>query len=265
MEANQTHLRTSIIAALTILRHDTMSLEARVQDAEAALLAALVYCDAHTPEEAAPEAPEPALPGIDAALADMEQIDRFHPEPRQLSAYRQERGMRIPAFTAFLGIAHHEYAAIVRRCPSDRRLRDQIAFKLGVAWQAIAEFMPEPPPQPRSQPLPLPPREGAKPPSHPWYLVDEETGQVLSGPHTDPLPANAVYLGDPRTWEPSNLVVLHDYSACTEEDQLPAEGFSAKEREAMYADWDAFDEAIAALNCADLDELMRVHAHGQGL
>src|SRR4051812_4010860 len=98
MEANQTHLRASVIAALTILRHDTMSLEARVQDAEAALLAALVYCHAHTPEEAEPEAPEPALPGIDAALADMEQIDRFHPEPRHLSAYRQERGMRIPAF-----------------------------------------------------------------------------------------------------------------------------------------------------------------------
>ena len=64
MEANQTHLHTSIIAALTILRQNTTSLEARVQDAEAALLAALVYCDEHTPEETTLAPPEPALPGV---------------------------------------------------------------------------------------------------------------------------------------------------------------------------------------------------------
>ena len=48
-------------------------------------------------------------------------------------------------FGDWLGIAHFEYAAVIHRLPVDRRLRDQIAYKLGVAWQAIAEFMPEPP------------------------------------------------------------------------------------------------------------------------
>jgi hypothetical protein len=40
--------------------------------------------------------------------------------------------MHIPAFTAFLGITHQEYAHVFYRQPLDRRVRDQIAYKLGV-------------------------------------------------------------------------------------------------------------------------------------
>ena len=58
------------------------------------------------------------------------------PTPRSLADYRQERGMRIPAFTAFLGVTLDDYAQVVQRGPVDRRLRDQIAYRLRVPWPA---------------------------------------------------------------------------------------------------------------------------------
>ena len=74
--------------------------------------------------------------------------------------------MHIPAFTAFLGITHQEYAHVFYREPLDRRVRDQIAYKLGVDWREIAEFMPA---QPQTWPeivpvgLPCAPALAARP------------------------------------------------------------------------------------------------------
>jgi len=140
--------------------------------------------------------------------------------------------MHIPAFTAFLGITHQEYAHVFYREPLDRRVRDQIAYKLGVDWREIAEFMPQQP-QPWPEIVAEPAPEGAPFPHEPWYLVDHVTGRITSGPHDAPIPANGGYLCDPLTNGPTNLVGL-SYPWGSEEEQLPPAGFSARDLEVMY-------------------------------
>jgi hypothetical protein len=189
-----------VVEAISILRCSEDALDARVHRVQAVLLAALWRLDAEAPEdltvlEIVPEAEMPNQPSDD----DAESVDLAQPTPRSLADYRKEYGMTIPQFTDWLGIPHHEYAAVVYRMPVDPRLREQIAFRLGVSWRQIAEFLPpQPPPRPQLVPLPAP--DAAEPPREPWYLVDDLTGKVLSGPHHEPLPANAAYLGDPLTF-----------------------------------------------------------------
>lgn len=236
MRTDLGHLHTSLVHAVTILRQDTTMPEAQVDHALAILRAALSHWrfDPSIIAAAADSAPEI----VDTDDRAEEAIDDIEiPPPRSLSDYRRERGMTILAFGDWLGIAHFEYAGVIHRLPVDRRLRDQIAYKLGVAWQAIAEFMPERPPQPRPQPVPIPAPDGTPPPDEPWYLFDDETGYILSGPHNTSVPENGFYLSDPLAGGPSNLVVLHDFSGYTEEQQLPPEGFSDATLRAWYPDW----------------------------
>ena len=88
---------------------------------------------------------------------------------------------------AMLGITHQEYAHVMHRRPVDRRIRDQIADKLGIRWSAIAEFMPEAA-LPWLEIASIPAPAGAPPPAEPWYLVQQTTGRIVSGPHDAPLP-----------------------------------------------------------------------------
>lgn len=243
MDANLLHLRTSVIEAVTILQKSHNPLDIRVDHANAVLRAALWHLGREQNEE-------PSATDVDPEVAvasergddEMEIIDSLHPTPRSLSDYRRDRGMRISAFTDWLGIPQHEYAHIIHRQPVDRRLRDHVAYKLGVEWRVIAEFMPKPPPEPYVRLVPIPAPEGTEPPPEPWYLLDEETGQVISGPHTEPIPENAGYLSHPLIGNPCNLVVLYDLSGYTEENQLPPDGYSAKERSWRYDDWDAGED-----------------------
>jgi hypothetical protein len=205
-------LRAAVVAAVGALRQIADPVDDRVHQALTVLDQALAI-SVETPD----------AEGASAGDGD-ELVERVRPRPRSLSDYRQERGMSIPQFTDWLGIAHFEYAHVVHRQPVDPRLRDQIAFRLGVSWTQIAEFLPlEPPP-----PEPVPATAG--PPREPWYLIE-----VLSGPHETPLPANACYLGDPATGAPTNFVVLHD-DWPSEEEQLPPEGYTAAERRELYGD-----------------------------
>jgi hypothetical protein len=214
METDLGSLRAAVVAAVDILGGTTDPADDRVQRALALLTHAL----------AAP----PDLSAADTgAVEDMAPIDLVRPQPRRLSDYRQVRAMTIPQFTAFLGIAHFEYAHVVHRQKIDLRLRDQIAFRLGVPWQAIAEFMPREPPTSRPRPIPIPPPATAEPPDEPWNLVE-----VVSGPHTTALPANALPLGDPVTQAPTNFILYDPWT--TEEGQLPPEGYSARERRERY-------------------------------
>jgi hypothetical protein len=211
MESELLPLRAAVVAAIDIISRTTEPADDRVQQA----LALLTHALAEPPDRST----------ADAGAADERAlIDLARPRPRRLSDYRQERGMTIPQFTAFLGIAHFEYAQVVHRQKVDPRLRDQIAFRLGVPWQAIAEFLP-PAPQPRPVPIPAP--ATATPPDEPWYLVE-----VISGPHTTPLPENALQLPDPATRTPTNFVILYN-PWTTEEGQLPPEGYSARELQEM--------------------------------
>jgi hypothetical protein len=133
METNLESLRAAVVAAVDILGRTTDPAGDRAQRALALLAHALAAAPADRGAAEADAAGELAL--VAAAWL----------QPRRLTDYRQERGMTIPQFTAFLGIAHFEYAQVVHRQKVDPRLRDQIAFRLGVPWQAIAEFMPPAP------------------------------------------------------------------------------------------------------------------------
>ena len=237
MDTTLADLRASVIEALQILRADADPLNVRAISADAVLIAALWRLE-YIWGEAAPlaeEAPTVAAASVPAADEETDALDDAYPHPRSLVEYRQERQMRISEFVDSLGIGHFEYLEVVHRRPVDRRLRDQIAFKLGVAWQEIAEFMPE---QPGSRLVPLPPREGALPPREPWYLFDDETGRIISGPHHEPLPENGHYLGDPITGASTSLVVLWDRLHLTEEGQLLPDGHGTKELADTYNDKD---------------------------
>jgi hypothetical protein len=233
------HLRGALEEAITILEQDATPMTARVDHTLAILYAALVYhADLLAVHESIPK-PAHALPNEGEQVDDdLDADDISFPAPRRLADYRRERAMHIPAFTAFLGITHADYAAVVRRHALDRRLRDQIAYKLGVQWQEIAEFMPEPPPQPRPQPAPIPASDDAPPPLRPWYLFDDETGRILSGPHTTPVPQNGYFLSHPLLPNRLDLIVLHDFSGYTEEDQLLPDAYTREELQEKYPDWD---------------------------
>jgi hypothetical protein len=252
MDADVAYLHASVVEAVTILQRDPTALDTRAHHALAVLQAALLYLQDSLVEE--PPAPEPD--GQDRVAQgddDTDSVDLAPLPVRSLSAYRQERGMHIPAFTAFLGITQQEYAQVMHRQPVDRRLRDQIAYKLGVKWQAIAEFLPA---QPQHWPeiVPLPAPEGAPLPTEPWYLIDLQTGRIASGPHTTPIPTNAVYLADPLTSMPTNLVaVCSPWSS--EEAQLPPEGHNASARAIFYDEPVAEDDAHAAADRAALNAL----------
>jgi len=71
-----------------------------------------------------PSAPDPEERDRAAQIDDVDSVDLAPLTARSLSEYRQERGMHIPAFTAFLGITHQEYAHVIYRQPLDRRVRD---------------------------------------------------------------------------------------------------------------------------------------------
>jgi hypothetical protein len=255
MDNELRELHASVVEAVTILQRDPNPLDAHAHHALAVLQAALLHVQYYMVEEE-PPAPDPVE--LDTAAQVDDDTDSVELAPlaaRSLSEYRQERGMHIPAFTAFLGITHQEYAYAIYRQPQDRRIRDQIAYKLGVDWHEIAEFMPA---QPRIWPeiVPLPAPEGAPLPSEPWYLVDRVTGRITSGPHTTPIPANGAYLCDQVTYESTNLVAL--WSPFTrEEDQLPPEGYSARDIELMYEEG-AASAAQAAADRAAMDELLDV-------
>jgi hypothetical protein len=255
MDAALRYLHASVVEAVTILQRDPLPLDARAHHTLAVLQAALLHVKYHMAEE---EPPAPDSVELDTAAQVDDDTDIVELAPlaaRSLSEYRQERGMHIPAFTALLGITHQEYAHVFYRQPLDRRVRDQIAYKLGVDWREIAEFMPA---QPQIWPeiVPIPAPEGAPRPREPWYLIDEETGRIVSGPHATPIPVNAGYLGDPLTHAPTNLVALCYPLGC-EEEQLPPEGFSARDLEVMYEESEA-DAARAAAERAALDELLEV-------
>jgi hypothetical protein len=254
MDASLLCLHASVVEAVTILQRDPAPLDARAHHALAVLQAALIYLQYNVVEEP----PAPDLDGLDTTAAqvddDTDSVDLAPLTARSLSDYRVERGMRIPAFTAFLGITHQEYAHVIHRQPLDRRVRDQIAYKLGVEWREIAEFMPA---QPQTWPeiVPLPAPDGEPLPPEPWYLVDEETGRITSGPHDTPIPANGGYLCDQLTYESTNLVALW-YPSTSEEDQLPPEGYSARDLQLIYDESTAEEAARAAADRAALDELL---------
>ena len=150
----------------------------------------------------------------------------------------------VPPITTLLGITHQEYAHVIHRLPVDRRLRDQIAYNLGVHWSAIASHA-------RSCAAlagDRPSRHLLDPgPCEPWYLVHQTTGRIVSGPHNEPLPENAAYYCDPLTQNTTNLVVL--FPAWTsEEAQLPPEGYSAMEDKAEdEEDEEAYDTMLDEL------------------
>jgi hypothetical protein len=253
MDAELHYLHASVMEAVTILQRDPAPLDARAHHALAVLQAALLYLQYNMAEEEPPALDPQELDTAAQVDDDTDTVDYLPLAPRSLSDYRQERGMHIPAFTAFLGITQQEYAYVFYREPLDRRVRDQIAYKLGVDWREIAEFMPA---QPQTWPeiVPEPAPEGAPLPSEPWYLVDRVRGRITSGPHTTPVPANGAYLCDQLTYAPTNLVALWPPFR-REEDQLPPEGYSARDLEIMYEEG-AADAAQAAADRAAMDELL---------
>ncbi len=195
------------------------------------LQAALIQLHASARAELTLPAHDPATSDLGASDDDLALVDAPYPALRRLTDYRQERNLSMLAFIAMLGITHQEYAHVIHRLPVDRRLRDQIAYKLGVDWSAIAEFMPEDAlPWPEILPLPAPP--GELPPDEPWYLVHQTTGRIVSGPHHEPLPENAAYYCDPLTRQTTNLITLFPVWT-TEEAQIPPGGYSAEERQRM--------------------------------
>jgi hypothetical protein len=264
MEDKLRHLCTAVVRAVGILRQEADPADARAQYADAVLRTALWHIG-YNPKGFRPRVAELEIAAPRAHTDDdADSLDLARPTPRSLADYRQEREMTIPQFTTYLGLLHREYVDVVHRLPVDRRVRDQIAFRLGVPWTMIAEFMPEQlrPARPRPEPLPAP--EGAEPPREPWFLVDEESGEVISGPHTEPVPANAVFPNDLIVGGPTNLVALFD-EPLTEEEWLPPGGFTRDERRTMY-DEDAMDvEEADAVRREALAELARVGGHAQML
>ena len=248
IEDDLRQLSAAVVQAVGILRQDGKPPDARTHHALAVLLAALSVLDLKALEErqaptAAARVVEPSAPADD----DLDAIDLAQPVPRSLADYREERGMTIPQFIAFLGILHHDYAAVIHRQPVDRRLRDQIAFRLGMSWPMIAEFLPSAPPEPRLRPIPIPAPPEATPPDEAWYLVDRETGSIVSGPHHEALPLNAAYLVDPLLCEPRNLVVLRSDDGFGEGHQLSPTDYMFRERQRLY------DEPGADGDNADAD------------
>jgi hypothetical protein len=234
IEDDLRQLSAAVVRAVGILRQDGAPPDAQAHHALAVLLAALSVLDREVLEErqaptAAARVVVPSAPADD----DLDTIDLAQPVPRSLADYREERGMTIDQFTALLGILHHDYAAVIHRLPVDRRLRDQVAFRLGVPWPAIAEFLPPAPPEPRPRLIPIPAPPEATPPGEAWYLVDRETGTLVSGPHHEALPMNAVYLVDPILCEPTNLVILWSDDGFREEHQLPPTGYTLEERQCL--------------------------------
>jgi len=232
MESDLSYLRAAVVEALTLLQADAAPLAARAFHAQAVLRTALWRLGLAQQDAAPTLQVDPLVMPAGAEAGDNDDDLAALPRRtlRSLSDERRERRMTIPQFTAWLGIAHHEYAAVVQRRLVDRRLRDQIAFTLGVAWHALAECMPEPPLPPRPRPRPLPPSDDAPPPDEPWFLVDAETGAIVSGPDHAPLPANAGYRSDPLRGGPTNLVVIVDRMPVPEEALLLLGGYSAAER-----------------------------------
>jgi hypothetical protein len=261
MDEKLRHLCTAVVRAVGILRQDADPVDARAHYADAVLRTALWHIG-YNPADFRPRAVEPELVVPSAGTDDdADSLDLAQLTSRRLADYRQEREMTIPQFADFLGLLHPEYVAVVQRQKVDRRVRDQIAFRLGVPWTMIAEFMP-PPPRPRPEPRPAP--AGAEPPPELWYLVDEESGEVISGPHTEPIPENSDYLHDPIAGESTNLAVVFD-DTIVEYNLLPPDGYTADERRAICGE-DATDveEADAARREA-LAELARVGGHAQML
>src|SRR3954454_25283025 len=108
MDADLRYLHASVVEAVTILQRDPTPLDTRAHHTLAVLQAALLYGQYHMVEEE-PPAPEPVE--LDTATQvddDTYSIELALLAARSLSPYRQERGMHIPAFTAFLGVTHHD-------------------------------------------------------------------------------------------------------------------------------------------------------------
>jgi hypothetical protein len=249
IEDDLRRLSAAVVRAVGILRQDGAPPDAPAHHALAVLLAALSVLDLKALEERqAPVATARVTVPNAPADDDLDTIDLAQPTPRSLADYREERGMTIPQFTALLGILHHDYAAVIHRQPVDRRLRDQIAFRLGVPWPAIAEFMPLAPPEPRPRPIPIPAPPEATPPGEAWYLVDKYTGTLISGPHHEAPPLNVVYLVNPILCGPTNLVILWDDDWFGEEHQLSPVDYMLRERQRLY------DEPGADGDNADADD-----------
>lgn len=164
MDANFMHLWTAAFEAVELLGQATTPLDPHVHHARAVLAAALQHLHCEVDESDLPNPTEPTeVVSAPAGDGDLDRTDDPSVKPRSLADYRSERGMTVLQFGRWLGIAHFEYATVVHRRPVDRRIRDQIAYKLGVDWRAIAEFVPEQPP-PRRAIAALPARPGAEPP-----------------------------------------------------------------------------------------------------
>lgn len=245
MDANFKHLWIATVEAVELIGQAATPLDPHVHHARAVLAAALQHLHYKVNEDdlMSPTEPTEAVPAVPPA-DDLQSADDPAPIPRSLADYRTERGMTVLQFGQWLGIAHFEYAAVVHRQPVDRRICDQIAYKLGVDWHAIAEFMPKhPQPELYREITPIPAPPGAKPPAEPWYLLDEVTGRIRSGPHHESLPKNAFYLWDPLTDGAAQLVVLDDFKErSTAEEQLPPEGhnvieYTSKGRSVLIYDW----------------------------
>lgn len=235
MEPTLMELRRTMVEAIELLDQSLVPLDPHTHRARAVLLAALCrfYCSSGR---------EDALPSEAPVHQDNDDLDDIAwPPAPSLSDYRQERGMRIHEFTDWLGIAHYEYANVVHRVPVDRRLRDQIAFRLGVRWTEIAEFGPKQP-QPEPPPLPelIPALPGSPPPNEPWYLIDEYTGKIVSGPHHEPVPENGWHTQEPLTGKGTNLISLSSYPG-TEEQGLPPDGYSDDILQILYGNADDDD------------------------
>lgn len=263
MDANFKHLWIATVEAVELLGQAATPLDPHIHHARAVLAAALqhLYYEVDENDLMSPTEPTEAVP-IPPIADDLDSADDLSPAPRSLADYREERGMTVLEFGRWLGIAHFEYAAVVNRRPVDRRIRDQIAYKLGVDWWAIAEFMPEQP-QPHREVAPLPARPDAEPPDEPWYFLDEVTGRIRSGPHDEPYPENALHLYDYATEGAAQLIALWDFDwPQTEEDQLPPGGrnvieYKSKGRNILVYDWmyeDEDDDAEDDLDDPDADE-----------
>lgn len=236
-------LRWCMIEAVNVLQDETIPLEKRTQDARATLFAALCRFYDSYPEEQTASSSEPVHQIAGEFIDNEVNLAELESPARSLSDYREERKMHIPDFTDFLGILHPEYADVVHRLPVDRRVRDQIAFRLGVHWTEIAEFMPR-----QNQPeIPLPPiapipaPEGTPPPEEPWYLVERFTGKIVSGPHNEPVPLNGFYVAEPLTGECGNIIELAEPLNGIEEESLPPGGYNAEELYYVYGIGNAED------------------------
>lgn len=254
MDANFTYLWAAAVEAVELLGEAARPLDPHVHHARAVLVAALHHLSCELAEEDWVAASSPAedvasrtapmeVVSAPAADDDLDPIDDPSPSPRSLADYREARGMTVLEFGRWLGIAHFEYAAAVHRRPVDRRIRDQIAYKLGVPWRAIAEFRPAQP-KPLRDVLPLPAPPNAKPLAEPWYLIDAVTGRIRSGPHHEPLPANACFLLDELTVGDAQLVCLYnDDGPGTEEEAVPPAGYRRDVREWLHGHLGADDDA----------------------